>query len=143
MRPLNMSFRILTVALIGALGAINLASAQAAAESEADSTSRAYQIIRSALQLRDVPLNTHSTCRNAAPALPAISIGDYLAGFLANMAEGSNRVTTACQPLGAGQRCEVWLKHADEEDEWAWGIRFEMDRRHKVRPSTVQCLGSG
>ncbi len=114
-------------------------SPQAGGEFEASG----YQAIRAALQLRDVPLRVHPTCRNAAPILPARSIGDYVAGFLSHMDSGRNSVTTACQPRPGGHRCDLWLKHADEEDEWGWGIRFDMDRRGRPRATSVRCLGSG
>jgi hypothetical protein len=125
---------------------IGMAGAEAHAaqpQATAEPASASYQAIRAALQLRDVPLRAHPTCRNAAPVLPARSIGDYLAGFLANMDKGRNTVTAACQPRGAGQRCELWLKHADEEDEWGWGIGFDVDRGGQARKGTVRCLGSG
>jgi hypothetical protein len=126
-----------------AAAAGNAAHAQAAAQTAVDSESRSYHAIRAALQLRDVPLRSHPTCRNAAPVMPAHSIGDYLAGFLANMDKGRNSVTAACQPRARGQRCELWLKHADEEDEWGWGIGFDVDARGQPRAASVRCLGSG
>ena len=137
LRPLRYGIVAVFVAVAGA------ASAAASQDAAGDSESRRYSVLRAALQLRDVPLRAHATCRDAAPVLPARSIGDYLAGFLANMDKGRNTVTTACQAQRKGQRCDLWLKHADGEDEWSWGIRFDMDRRGRALPGSVRCLGSG
>jgi hypothetical protein len=74
---------------------------------------------------------------------PASAIGDYLAGFMAHMQAGRNSVQAQCRPHGKLDRCELWLKHADSEDEWAWGIGFDMDSQGKPDPSSVTCLGAG
>ena len=79
----------------------------------------------------------------AAPQLPARTIGDYLAGFLAAMGDGRNLLSTRCQPASGAARCELWLKHVDDEDKWAWGIAFRLDRRGRPQPSSVECLGAG
>ena len=79
----------------------------------------------------------------AAPQRPARTIGDYLAGFLAAMGDGRNRLSTRCQPASGAARCELWLKHVDDEDKWAWGIAFRLDRRGRPQPSSVECLGAG
>ena len=46
---------------------------------------------------------------------------------------------------GGGGLPSAWgpLKHADEEDKWAWGIAFQLDRLGRPRPSSVECLGAG
>jgi hypothetical protein len=140
-RSLTHGVMAVCIALAGAVEPA--AYAQPTPQAAANSELRSFQAIRAALQLRDVPLRVHATCKNAAPVMPARSIGDYLAGFLANMDAGRNSVTTTCRPVAPGQRCELWLKHADDEDEWAWGIRFDMDRQGRPRPASVRCLGSG
>lgn len=123
----------------GAAGSgVNAAEAAAAS---------ARTALRGALQLRDVPLHVHATCKDAAPHADDKTIGDYLAGFLAAQSDGANTVQSGCKPLpgAAGvQRCEVWLKHRDKDDEWAWGLRFDMDAAgRRARPGSVRCLGSG
>ncbi|MBQ5965078.1 hypothetical protein [Massilia sp. ZL223] len=115
----------------------------ASQDSRTDADATTYRIIRSALQLRDVSLGVHKTCRDAAPLKPARTVGDYLAGFLAHMRSDANSISTSCHPHGGLQRCELWLAHADGDDEWKWGIRFDMDGKGKAKPSSVQCLGAG
>ena len=117
----------------------------AQADMPADEAAQAerYRVVRAALQLRDVPLGVHASCAQAAPQLPARTIGDYLAGFLAAMGDGRNQLSTRCRPASGAARCELWLKHADDEDKWAWGVAFQLDRRGRPRPSSVECLGAG
>ena len=97
-----------------------------------------------ALQLRDVPLSVHASCRAAGPDLGDRTIGDYLAGFLAAMDQPSNTVETRCEPRpGVRARCELWLKHRDDEERWAWGLSFDVDARGRPRRESVTCLGAG
>ncbi len=117
--------------------------AQAEMPTDAAAEADSYRVVRAALQLRDVSLRVHATCAQAAPQLPAKTIGDYLAGFLAAMGDGRNQLSARCRPASGAARCELWLKHADEEDKWAWGIAFQLDRLGRPRPSSVECLGAG
>lgn len=128
------------------VGLLVCAALQAArADMPADEAAQAerYRVVRAALQLRDVPLRVHASCAQAAPQLPARTVGDYLAGFLAAMGDGRNLLSTRCQPASGAARCELWLKHVDDEDKWAWGIAFRLDRRGRPQPSSVECLGAG
>jgi hypothetical protein len=108
-----------------------------------NSEAASYKVIRAALQLRDVSLRVHKTCINTGPIAPARTVGDYLAGYMAHMHSKGSSISTNCQSTRGGSRCELWMKHADGEDHWAWGISFEMDARGKANPSSVQCVGAG
>lgn len=134
--------RVLLV-FLGSLACLTASPSRAGGTPTEGGQAEMYRVIQAALQLRDVPLRVHPTCAKAAPLLPARTIGDYLGGFLAAMGDGQNRVSARCKPGPGLPRCELWLKHADEEDEWAWGIAFQLDARGRPRPSSVQCLGTG
>lgn len=133
------------VLLAMAAGQAGAADADAGTAEAAAASARTA--LRGALQLRDVPLHVHATCKDAAPNADDKTIGDYLAGFLAAQGDGVNTVQSGCKPLpgtSGAQRCEVWLKHRDKDDEWAWGLRFDMDAAgRRARPGSVRCLGSG
>lgn len=128
-------------------GAIALAAEPAVADTGVDASENAvleaYHTVRAAMALRDVPLSIHPTCSGAAPQSEAKTVGDYLAGFLAAMDSGHNRITTRCRKTSRISTCELWLKHADDEDEWGWGILFAMNERGKPNRSSIRCLGSG
>jgi hypothetical protein len=101
-------------------------------------------VLRMALQLRDVPLSVHPSCRTAGPDPADRTVGDYLAGFLAAMDQPSNTVETVCEPHpGALARCSLWLKHRDDEDRWAWGLAFDVDMHGRPLRRSVRCIGAG
>lgn len=98
------------------------------------------------LQARDVPLSVHPSCKSVGAHSADTNIGEYVAGFLSYMNDGGNRLEADCKPLTedfAGKICSVWLKHSDEEDEWAWGLQMKSDDRGRLVRSSVRCLGSG
>lgn len=124
-------------------GAVAATSGASGAEQETAPSDR-YRVLRGALMLRDVPLRLLPSCTGVAPLTPANTVGDYLAGFMAHMHEGGNRLTTQCDPQPRGaQRCQLWLKHRDDTDEWAWGVQFDLDAQGRPRTSSVKCIGSG
>ncbi len=139
------TMRSLAMVALGGMIVIgpDLVLAEGGGRAAAETGVSAYQTVRAAMALRDVPLSIHPTCSGAAPQLPAKTIGDYLSGFLAVMDDGRNRITTRCQSTSRGSNCELWLKHADDEDEWGWGIAFLMDEKGQPTRSSVRCLGSG
>lgn len=101
-------------------------------------------VLRAALQLRDLPLSAHPSCLHAGPDTRDRTVGDYLAGMLAEMDQPSNTVETACQERPGGKhRCTLWLKHRDEEERWAWGLEFELDPAMRPMRQTVRCVGAG
>lgn len=102
--------------------------------------------VRALLRLQDVPLTVHPTCSGVGSDPADGTVGDYVGGFLAHMTGGSNRVEGRCLPndsKGIARRCTVWLKHADDEDEWAWGLQFDLDPRGRPVRRSVRCLGGG
>lgn len=134
----------------GACGALVLACAivatpacTAAPAATAEGTS-ARTVVRAALQLRDVPLGVHSTCRQAGSDAADHSIGDYLAGLLAAMDRPANTVAASCQAgTGKLRTCTLWLRHRGDEERWAWGLAFDIDEQSQPRPASVRCLGAG
>jgi hypothetical protein len=127
-----------------ALAAALATAAVAATAADAPDADGARDALRGALQLREVPLTVHASCRRAGPAAADRTVGDYLAGLLAAMDKPSNTVQAGCEPgPGRGRTCTLWLRHRDDEDRWAWGLAFRLDVRKQALPATVRCLGAG
>lgn len=137
--------RTLAAAAVGlALAAAAVAGAAEAAAAAEPSAPTPRDVLRAALQLRDVRLDVDASCRRAGPHEGDRTIGDYLAGMLAEMDRPVNTVEASCEPARPGvHRCTLWLKHRDEEERWAWGLAFEIDRARRPLPRSVRCVGAG
>ncbi len=118
-------------------------SAAIAAEALPDASTTA---LRGMFLLRDVPLRQHPSCKSVGSHATDRTVGHYMAGFMSAMREDSNRIEADCIVHASGaaaKRCTVWLKHADAEDEWAWGLQFNVNKRDRPIKSSVFCLGGG
>jgi hypothetical protein len=79
------------------------------------------------------------------------TIGDYVSGFLAEFERGESRnwidtkVESAASASGEPTwRADVMLHHAAGDDEWGWGVRFDLRRTDgRVVRESFQCLGGG
>jgi hypothetical protein len=130
---------------IAALGLWLAGMAWAAEEQPtAHDAATARAALRAALQLRDVPLSVHASCRQAGADAADRTVGDYFAGQLAAMDKPSNTISARCD-AGPGTRrtCSVWWRHRDEEERWAWGLAFELDAKGRALTRSVRCLGAG
>ena len=109
---------------------------------------------KAALQLfitnHDIPLSIHPSCQGVGTDFDDKTIGDYISGFLAAMTGPYNTLDAQCAAAesetteGTVWRCDITLGHADGEDLWRWGLRFD------VAPGTgtliresVRCTGMG
>ncbi|WP_326542944.1 hypothetical protein [Pseudorhodoferax sp.] len=133
-----------TCAALGLAAALAAAPGCSAAPAAPAADTSARNVVRAALQLRDVPLTVHATCRQAGGDAADRTLGDYLAGLLAAMDRPGNTVAASCRAVGGTHRaCTLWLRHRSEEERWAWGLAFDIDAQDRPLPASVRCLGAG
>ena len=99
-----------------------------------------------------VRLDSDLSCAGVGTSPGDVSIGDFLAGFLAEQTgrgDGKNWIDASCKDAPAGLappgwECRVLVRRVDGEERWGWGVRFLVrasDR--KAVPSSFRCLGAG
>ena len=128
-------------------------SAQAAAPATPPATGAptAKEAVALVFRNADVRLDSSSTCSGVGTAPDDVTIGDFLAGFLAEQTGqgGKNWIDATCKdaPSGLaspGWECQVMIRRVDGEERWGWGVRFFVratDR--KADRSTFRCIGAG
>ena len=138
--------RCLLSALLFAASTAVLATDQAERSKPNEPDAGSNLALRSMFLLQDVRLRQHPSCKSVGSHASDRTVGHYLAGFMGFMQDGNNRVEAQCVASLSDavlKRCTVWLKHADSDDEWAWGLQFDVDRRSRPIKSSVRCLGGG
>ena len=105
-------------------------------------------VIEAVLASHAVPLSAHSSCKNVGTDADDKTIGAYLSGFLSELEkpEDRNSITTRITEADAKAvwRCELMIRHAAGDDEWGWGVRFDIRQSDgKVIPESFVCLGAG
>jgi hypothetical protein len=108
---------------------------------------------KQALQLlirnHDVPLDVDASCAGVGTDFSDQSIGDYLSGFLAELSGPQSSITAMCGPRREGGTagpwpCDVLLGHAEGDEEWRWGVHFDVDAASgSLIRSSVRCTGMG
>jgi hypothetical protein len=108
-------------------------------------------VIEAVLASQAVKLTVHPACAGVGTEATDTTIGGYLSGFLAELEDGNaknwleTKVVDAQTAAGAAVwRCELTIRHAAGEDEWGWGVRFDVrqDDGRVVLDSFV-CTGAG
>ena len=108
-------------------------------------------IIEAVMGSQAVALKVSSTCSNVGTEPTDQTIGRYLAGFMANMAEPgkTNWVETksAAGKSESGEAvwiCDFVLRHEDGDDRWGWGVRFHVRASDGlVLADSWTCVGAG
>lgn len=107
-------------------------------------------IIEAVLASQSVRLTVHSSCSGVGTEAADSTIGGYLSGFLAELASGdknwldTNVVEAKSEAGIAIWRAEFIVRHASVEDEWGWGVRFDVRRdTGAVDPASFLCIGAG
>jgi hypothetical protein len=107
------------------------------------------QAIRALLSIDDVLLTVHESCTNVGAEFGDRTLGDYLAGLMAEQgntsAAGRNTIKADCQPATTpGQwQCAVELSRQNGEDEWVRGVSFVLTPEVRVVPDSIRCTGGG
>lgn len=115
-------------------------------------TPTAKEAVALVLRNADVRLDSDASCADVGTSRGDVSIGDFLAGFLAEQTgEGSGRnwIDASCKDAPAGLaspgwECQMLVRRVDGEERWGWGVRFfvRASDRKAVR-STFRCIGAG
>lgn len=108
-------------------------------------------VIKAVLASGNIPLTVHSSCNNVGANPADATISEYLGGFLAAMDKPDEknwietRIVEAQGAAGASVwRCELTLRHSAGDDEWGWGVRFDIDRENgRILRSSFNCIGAG
>jgi hypothetical protein len=96
-----------------------------------------------------VGLKVSSTCSNVGTEPGDTTIGRYLSGFMAAMAEPgkSNWVEAKSAAGTSGEAvwiCDFVLRHEDGDDRWGWSVRFQVRQSDGlVLAQSFQCTGTG
>ena len=98
-----------------------------------------------------IPLSSSPSCANVGARAGDSTIGAYLSGFLAALDKPSGgnslqtKVTDTKDDRGTSVwRCEFTIRHAAGEDEWGWGIRFDIGQSDgRVIANSFVCTGAG
>jgi hypothetical protein len=128
--------------------ALCLSNCRATSETQPPATQGPQQAIRAVLRLHDVPLTVHESCRNVGSQFGDDTIGDYVAGLIAEQTRtspgGRNAVSASCQPsdTAGAYRCSVELAKQDGDDEWARGLEFTTTGG-QVDTGSIRCTGGG
>lgn len=108
-------------------------------------------VIEAVMASHAVKLSVHPSCRGVGTDKADTTIGAYLSGFLAALENPAEKnyietsVTEARSDIaGPVWRCEFTIRHAAGEEEWGWGVRFDVRRDNgKVVPQSFFCTGAG
>lgn len=74
------------------------------------------------------------------------TIGDYLGGFLAELAPapGVSGIAAGCTGEPTDLACEITIRREAGDEVWAWGLRFRADGiTGDIRPDSLECTGAG
>jgi hypothetical protein len=104
-------------------------------------------IIEAVMASHDVPLTVSPTCAGVGTKSGDTTVGAYLSGFLGEFeAEppSKNWIETRVTEANDVWKCEFTVWHSAGEDQWGWGVRFNVGRsdRRVVRES-FECTGGG
>ena len=93
----------------------------------------------------DVKLSNGAHCQGVGIEQTDQTIGDYLSGFWAFHADtkGQNWLDISTSPTGKGYLAKVMIYRKDGEENWGWGVSFEVDASGKVNRKSFTCLGGG
>lgn len=145
LRIAGTAFLILCAVMAGQCG--NSGDARAtAAQAQAP---RPKQAIRALLRNHDIALTLHESCANVGSEFSDTTIGDYLAGLIAEQtrtsATGRNGVMATCQPAAesGNWQCMVELARQDGENEWVRGVTFVMTPDGQMQRDSLRCTGGG
>src|SRR5687767_3931536 len=108
-------------------------------------------VIETVMASHAVPLSVNSSCANVGTTPGDATIGAYLSGFLKEFENSGaknwleTKVNEAKDARGnAVWRCEFTVRHSAGEDEWGWGVRFDVGQADgRVIPESFICTGGG
>jgi len=103
-------------------------------------------ILKALFKNQDVLLKKSSHCNGVGTDEGDLTIGDYLSGFWAfhNNKKGQNWIEVeVTKSSNSIYLAKVLLYRKNKEENWGWGVSFELDSKTKVRRNSFTCIGSG
>lgn len=108
-------------------------------------------VIEAVLASHDVPLSVSPSCSGVGTKAGDKTIGAYLSGFLAELSKPGEKnwldtqITSVNDAAGKPVwRCDLTIRHSAGEDEWGWGVRFDIAQADgRVVPQSFICTGGG
>jgi hypothetical protein len=106
-------------------------------------------VIEAVLASQSIRLAVDSSCMGVGTEAADSTIGGYLSGFLAELDRGDmnwleTNVAEAQADGIAVWRAELTIRHQDPQDEWGWGVRFDVRQdTGAVDPESFLCIGAG
>lgn len=109
------------------------------------------EMIAALFAISQTPLAADPSCAGVGTEPDDVTIGQYLSGFLAELAdaEARNAVTASAgqDKLDSGEAvwvCRVMIRHARGEDVWSWGVEYSVRAASgEVIPGSIRCVGAG
>jgi hypothetical protein len=94
----------------------------------------------------DIQLTDAAHCEGVGVEVSDQTIGGYLSGFWAFHANatGRNWIEVTATKIGSGwYLAKVMIYRKDDEENWGWGVSFELDASKHVKRDSFTCLGAG
>lgn len=103
-------------------------------------------VLGALLKNLDVELSKSAHCNGVGVEQFDRTIGDYLSGFWAFHADTKGKnwldISTTANSKG-GYLAKVMIYRKDGEENWGWGVSFELNSSEKVDRKSFTCLGGG
>ena len=109
----------------------------------------AGRAVRGVFKAASLSLASVPSCRGVGLTRDARTVGDFFGGTLAQFANrsASGPILLVQAQSGAARRqwvpVQVTLHKAEGEEEWNWGLRFEVTSRGPLAIRRVSCLVAG
>ena len=104
------------------------------------------QILGALVKNLNVELKDATHCNGVGVEQTDQTIGDYLSGFWTyhTSTSGKNWLDISASRIDKGHYlANLMIYRKAGEENWGWGVSFEMDDSYKVNRSSFTCLGAG
>ena len=125
---------------------ISLIIAQQIMASETGTKPSQKEVLGALMKNLEIKLNDAKHCEGVGVEQTDRTVGDYLSGFWAFHANetGKNWLDISTTSTGKGRYlAKVMIYRKDGEENWGWGVSFELDSSNKVNRGSFGCLGAG
>lgn len=103
-------------------------------------------ILAALMKNLDIKLTDAAHCEGVGVEASDQTIGEYLSGFWAfhTNATGKNWIEVTATKIDTDwYLAKVMIYRKDGEENWGWGVSFEVDASKHVKKSSFTCLGAG
>jgi len=103
-------------------------------------------ILKLLIKNDDVLLKDAAHCNGVGTDETDKTIGDYISGFWVMHSEkqGQNWLEIKLDNISQDKRlAKVLIYRKNGEENWGWGVSFEINKTNNINRSSFTCLGSG